>query len=124
MALAWRADLWRPKTTPSERRGAIEPHTLARTYTRFRGEDRRHCCPEHDVRAAVAQIEIQEKYGYRYEGEVNQDGKWHGQGVVSYSNGYRYVGEQRNNFRHGHGTGTYADGRVESGKWENGRFLG
>ena len=61
------------------------------------------------------------------EGEVNQDGDSHGKGVYSLSNGRgRYVGEWSNNKRHGHGTMTYADGRVESGKWEKDtcRFLG
>ena len=77
-----------------------------------------------DVRAAVAQIEIKEKYGSRYEGQVNQDGKYHGKGVYSGSYGDRYVGEFRNHGCHGHGTMTYADGRVESGQWENNRFKG
>ena len=25
---------------------------------------------------------------------------------------------------HGYGTGTFADGRVQEGKWEHGKFLG
>ncbi len=78
-----------------------------------------------DVRAAVAQIEIQKYYGGgRYEGEVNQRGEQHGKGVESCSDGRRYVGEFRNNSLHGHGTYTYPDGSVESGKWENGWFKG
>ena len=78
-----------------------------------------------DVRAAIAQIVIKEYYGgSRYEGEMNQDGRPHGKGVDSRSNGDRYVGEFRNDYRHGHGTMTYDDGRVKSGKWANDRFLG
>ena len=82
-----------------------------------------------DVRAAVAQIKIkegmiQESSGSRYEGQVNQDGQLHGKGVWSGSSGYRYVGEWRNNLHHGPGTCTYADGRVQSGQWENMKFLG
>ena len=78
-----------------------------------------------DVRAAVAQIEIKDwGSGYRYEGEVNQDGHRHGKGVHSWSDGQRYVGEWRNEYLHGHGTYTYPDGRVKSGKWEKNRFLG
>ena len=53
-----------------------------------------------DVRAAIAQIVIKEYRSgtrYRYEGEVNQDGKRHGKGVDSWSDGHRYVGEWRNN---------------------------
>ena len=78
-----------------------------------------------DVRAAIAQIVIKEyPWGSRYEGEVNQDGEWHGKGVYSLPNGVRYVGEFRNHNRHGHGTCTYSDGLVQSGKWDDGLFLG
>ena len=62
--------------------------------------------------------------GGRYEGEVGQRGEYHGKGVGSGSSGNRYVGEFQNNRWHGHGTLTYANGRVESGKWENDKFLG
>ena len=78
-----------------------------------------------DVCAAIAQIVIEETsgYGYRYEGEVNQRGDMHGKGVYS-RYGDRYVGEFRDNCYHGHGTLTYASGRVQSGMWENHNFLG
>ena len=77
------------------------------------------------MRAAIAQIEILENSsGSRYEGQMNQDGEAHGKGVMSWSDGERYVGEFRNYDYHGHGTETYPDGRVESGQWEKGKFLG
>jgi hypothetical protein len=38
--------------------------------------------------------------------------------------GHKYVGEYRNGKRHGQGTYTWADGRVEKGKWRDGEFLG
>ena len=87
------------------------------------------------MRAAAAQIKIDEyssgikDWGHRYEGQVNQGGKYHGQGVVSGAsrfmpNGYRYEGEFRNNKKHGHGTMTNADGPVQSGQWKYGDFLG
>ena len=77
-----------------------------------------------DVRAAIAQIVIQEDPSGRYEGEVNQDGQEHGKGVVSWSDGQRYVGEFRNSNYHGHGTMTYPDGRVKSGEWAYDNFRG
>ena len=77
-----------------------------------------------DVRAAAAQIVIQEGSWGRYEGQVNQGGECHGQGVYSHPAGYRYEGEFTNDMRHGHGTVTWPDGRVESGQWKDGRFLG
>ena len=78
------------------------------------------------VRAAAAQIEIRE-YSWgstRYEGQVDQHGKRHGQGVRSGADGYRYEGAWREHSRHGHGTATYRDGTVKSGRWENGSFRG
>ena len=55
---------------------------------------------------------------------MNQGGVPHGQGVDSLSNGSRYEGAYRNGMRHGHGTCTHADGRVESGQWEDNDFQG
>ena len=81
------------------------------------------------MRAASAQIGIEE-YGDgdgglgSYEGQMNQRGWPHGKGVQSWPDGDRYVGELREGRWHGHGTCTYADGRVESGKWENHNFRG
>ena len=76
------------------------------------------------MRAAAAQIDVQEGSGGRYEGQVNQGAQRHGQGVMIRSDGSRYEGEFRNDLYHGHGTCTYPYGRVESGEWDNSRFLG
>ena len=81
------------------------------------------------MRAASAQIKIEDYAGgHRYEGQMNQYGwpgpKPHGKGVISYSDGRRYVGEWSEGNYQGHGTCTYADGSVESGKWANMKFLG
>ena len=91
------------------------------------------------MRAAAAQIEIQgldvqRSRGWRYEGQLNQREMLHGRGVYSWASGARYEGEWGNGWRHGHGTMTHADGwndggslaagRVQSGQWEDGNFLG
>ena len=44
-------------------------------------------------------------------------------GTYTYANGDRYVGEYKDDKRHGQGTYTYADGRVEEGLWEKGEFV-
>ena len=41
-----------------------------------------------------------------------------------YADGDKYVGEFKDDKRHGHGTYTYADGEVLKGLWENGEFKG
>ena len=77
------------------------------------------------MRAAVAQVEIKEySSGHRYEGQLDQGGKIHGQGVLSHGGGERYEGEFRKAMYHGHGTMTHPDGRVESGQWKDSKFLG
>ena len=56
------------------------------------------------------------------------DGKLDGYGkLIVYENGelnYVYEGEWMNDMRNGKGTMTYADGRVESGTWKEGQFVG
>ena len=77
------------------------------------------------VRAASAQIKIKDWGGLgRYEGQVDQYGERHGKGVESWSDGRRYVGEFSEGRCQGHGTYTYPDGRVKSGKWAKDEFLG
>ena len=78
------------------------------------------------VRAAAAQIEIKEYRSglFRYEGQMDQHGNYHGQGVWSYAGGDRYEGGWREACHHGHGTHTSADGTVQSGQWEKGSFRG
>ena len=70
--------------------------------------------------------------GDKYVGEF-RDYKEEGQGTYTYADGSKYVGEFKGellqsgrgtkdrNF-HGMGILTYADGRVEEGVWENGKF--
>ena len=44
--------------------------------------------------------------------------------VFSYSNGEIYVGEFKNNKRHGQGTFSFNDGRQYVGRWKNNKFNG
>ena len=52
------------------------------------------------------------------EGDCNN-----GYGTYMWSDGSKYVGEHKDGKQHGHGTLTYADGRVEKGIWKNGQLL-
>ena len=56
--------------------------------------------------------------GGRYEGEWRDD-KRDGQGTHSYSDGGRYEGEWRAGKQHGRGTATYADGSRYEGEWRD-----
>ena len=55
-----------------------------------------------------------------YEGELNDDGLYHGKGVITYPNGEKYVGEFKEGLRNGQGTYTYPDGEKYVGEWKNG----
>ena len=47
-----------------------------------------------------------------YEGELNQEGKYHGKGVITYSNGEKWEGEFKDGEPfNGQGTFTFPDGR-------------
>ncbi len=49
------------------------------------------------------------------------DGKRHGQGTVTYSNGKKYVGEFKNGKKHGQGTQTWSDGDKYVGEHKDGK---
>jgi hypothetical protein len=55
----------------------------------------------------------------RYEGEW-RDGKQHGCGIMTWTDGDRYEGEWRDGKRHGRGVFWFADGRVFDGAWAGG----
>jgi hypothetical protein len=59
--------------------------------------------------------------GTKYVGEY-RDNKRHGQGTTTYADGENYVGEYKHGKRRGQGTWTFADGTVKEGIWENGGF--
>jgi hypothetical protein len=49
---------------------------------------------------------------------------WHNCfGVFADGHGNKYVGEWKDNKRHGHGTKTYANGRIKEGVWENDKYV-
>ena len=58
-----------------------------------------------------------------YVGE-EKDGKRHGQGTVTYSNGKKYDGEFKKGQKSGHGTQIWSDGRKYTGEWEDGKITG
>ena len=61
--------------------------------------------------------------GGKYVGEWRDD-KRHGYGSYIWPDGERYVGEYRDDKRHGEGTYTFADGAKEVGTFKNGKLNG
>ena len=49
---------------------------------------------------------------------------WKHRGTSIDSDGTKYVGEFKDDKSHGQGTLTHPDGRVVSGLWKDGKFLG
>ena len=67
-------------------------------------------------------IAISPDGGIKYVGEW-KDGKWHGQGTLTYADGAKYVGGFKDRQPHGQGTFTFSDGTVQRGMWRNGELL-
>jgi hypothetical protein len=61
--------------------------------------------------------------GDKYVGQFKDD-KRHGQGTLTFSNGNKYVGEYKDNKRHGQGTYTFSDGNKYVGEFRDGDFNG
>ena len=55
--------------------------------------------------------------GEKYVGEFKDDER-HGQGTYTFASGNKYVGEYKDGNFHGQGTFTYANGEIKSGIWE------
>ena len=60
--------------------------------------------------------------GNKYVGEF-KDNKKHGQGTFTWTNGDKYVGEYKDNKRHGQGTFTFASGKRLVGYFMNGEYI-
>ena len=61
--------------------------------------------------------------GDKYIGDY-KDGNMHGQGTYAWEKKDQYTGEWQNNDFHGHGTFIYGDGDKYVGKYKNGKFHG
>ena len=60
-----------------------------------------------------------------YEGERNQEGKYHGQGVITFKNGEKWDGEFKDGEPYnGYGVYVYHDGEKYVGEWKNGKRNG
>ena len=57
--------------------------------------------------------------GRKYEGEW-KDGKYHGQGTLTHPNGEKYVGKFKKGKRHGQGIHTYPNGEKYEGEYTDG----
>ena len=58
-----------------------------------------------------------------YVGEEKDD-KRHGQGTLTFSDGSKYVGEWKDGKEHGHGAHTFPDGSNYVGEWKDGKYNG
>ena len=58
-----------------------------------------------------------------YKGDV-KNGKPHGQGTETLSDGRKYEGEWKDGERNGQGTGSSTDGEKYSGEWKDGKKYG
>jgi hypothetical protein len=47
----------------------------------------------------------------------------HGMGRTIYITGDYYIGQHKENKRHGYGKYVYSDGAIQEGKWKNDEFL-
>ena len=71
----------------------------------------------------VVTIDDSLRKGIRYEGEFLGT-KFHGQGTMTFPDGYKYVGEFKGGNYDGQGTFTFADGRKYVGEWKDGKQNG
>ena len=60
--------------------------------------------------------------GVKYVGEW-KDNKKHGQGTFTSPDGVKYVGEHKDGKQHGQGTFTFPDGEIWNGYFMNGEFV-
>jgi len=59
-----------------------------------------------------------------YEGEQDEEGRYHGKGAASYIGGHTYSGQFSNGRMHGEGKYTWQDGVVYEGEFEHNRIKG
>ena len=58
-----------------------------------------------------------------YKGEV-ENGKPNGIGILTFTNGWKYVGSWKDGIRNGQGTFIWSDEGKYEGKWKDGKFNG
>ena len=55
---------------------------------------------------------------------MKKNGKWDGQGTKYYTNGTKYVGEWKDEKKHGKGTEYTADGQISrEGVWADNKYV-
>ena len=80
------------------------------------------CPADTQVRWHLCQGTVTSADGAKYVGEW-RDNKKHGLGTETFADGAKYVGEFRDDKYHGQGTYTFADGRKYEGEWRDNKFL-
>ena len=59
-----------------------------------------------------------------YIGEVNENGKRHGRGIMLYANGRKYEGRWKDDIRHGRGFEKHTNNNVYNGEFLDGKAHG
>ena len=55
-----------------------------------------------------------------YTGQRNSDGRPHGLGTMTSTDGTTYIGQWKDSLPHGQGTATYYSGDTYTGEWKDG----
>ena len=72
-----------------------------------------------NTKSSAGSFAISLDNGDVYTGDVNNDGKFHGNGTMKYADGSLYTGEWRDNKRNGKGCIKYANGNSYDGEWRD-----
>ena len=92
---------------------------VSNTYIRLQHDDIEPLCRKTHMKLRLSGTEV-----VPYEGELNSEGKKHGQGMYRWPNGRTYVGEWCDNQMHGEGVESWPNGSRYRGQFRANRRQG